>query len=136
MVHCKLPSWRAPVLILACLPLGVEAQCNVIMTTTFTVGPTMVVNKQLSAPALCVSTGMNAQTCYPGPVAMTLTVLTAAANVTATVSPYCNWDCNCGTGAPPHVITDGSDGLPVELMEFSVSQDDAVPLADTTPAKP
>ena len=62
---------------------------------------------------------MNAASCFPGPAVMVITQFFAV-GMTTSVAPYCNWSCTCGTGPAPHVIIDSSDGLPVELMEFSV----------------
>ncbi|MDA8018201.1 MAG: hypothetical protein MPN21_12210 [Thermoanaerobaculia bacterium] len=108
------------ILLLACLlaqPTAVESQCSVSTTVTMMFGGTTAVYKILTAPALCQTTMMNAFFCSPT-AAMTTNFLLAS-NM-GTVNPSCAWSCACGTGAPPHVTIDSSDGLPVELMDFAV----------------
>lgn len=60
--------------------------------------------------------------------AATVTYLTAAAFTTA-ANPICQWSCDCGMG-PESIAIDGNDGLPVELMEFSVEDGEAGEPAD------
>jgi hypothetical protein len=100
-------------------PSGVKSQCVVTNTGMTTIGSLIIVTKTLSAPYQCTLTMMNADFCFPG-YAPVITAQLVASAYTATVNPTCAWACACGTGAPPHVAIDGSDGLPVELMDFSV----------------
>lgn len=101
-------------------PPATEAQCAVISTTQTSFSPTMAVTKQLSGIATCNLVGNNALACFPGlggPVPTSF--LIASANPSATMNPFCSWTCSCGSGSFSLMI-DGSDGLPVELMDFSV----------------
>lgn len=95
-----------------------QAQCNVASTVSMTFGATKAVYKILTAPALCQTTMMNALFCSPTGSAMNTNFLLASAMGTAT--PSCAWSCTCSGGGAPHVVIDGSDGLPVELMEFGL----------------
>ncbi len=76
--------------------------------------------KYLPSPEQCRLTGRNAFFCSPGSGSTYSTTQLFATAHSVTANPYCHWSCWCGTGAPPHVTIDGSDGLPVELMGFSV----------------
>lgn len=100
-------------------PAPVNSQCNVTATGTYDFTTMKFVTKTLSASTMCQTTAMNAFSCFPGAAPFFTNKLYAVA-LSATVNPYCNWSCGCGTGALPHVTIDGSDGLPVELMDFSV----------------
>jgi len=101
-------------------PTMTEAQCAVTSTTQTSFAPTLIVTKQLSGIAFCNLVGQNALACFPGTgVPMSTAILAASANPSATVNPFCSWTCSCGTGAFA-VVTDGSDGLPIELMDFTV----------------
>lgn len=119
----KSTIWLAAVLILAALvgrPAPVGAQCVVTNTDTGSnVAMTyMYVNKTLTAPYFCTLTmSMNVIACNLSGGAGTTNVLSASAFNTA-VNPTCGWNCACGI-----VTIDGSDGLPVELMEFSVEDE-------------
>jgi len=113
-----------PILILICLfvlPAQVGSQCNVTMTNSFpTLSPTiMIFTKTLSAPTVCMTTGMNAAFCFPGAAPFATNMLYASA-FSGTANPFCNWSCGCGVGPAPHVTINSSDGLPVELMDFSI----------------
>lgn len=119
----KPKTWLTAVLVtvgLLAVPTAVTSQCVVASTMTQMPGSMSTdVAKILTAPAFCQSTAMNAAFCSPTAGGFTTTYLLANA-MSATMSPFCNWDCACGTGTPPDVVIDGSDGLPVELMDFAV----------------
>lgn len=105
---------------LLCFPAALQSQCNVASTLTqMAMASDTTVYKILSAAAFCQSTAMNAVFCSPTAGGNTTTFLLANA-MSMTVNPYCHWDCGCGTGSPPDIVIDGNDGLPVELMDFSV----------------
>lgn len=101
-------------IILLALPGRVLAQCNVGYTGMNTYASTIVVYKTLTMITNCATTMMNALACFPGSAPAAANILSASAN-TATANPSCAWSCGCGT-----VTISGADGLPVELMEFSV----------------
>jgi hypothetical protein len=44
---------------------------------------------------------------------------------------FCQWTCNCGAGTETFRIDGAIDGLPVELMEFSVEDEGEADGADT-----
>lgn len=73
----------------------------------------------------CTTTAMNNASCNKQTVVrraiegVNTVGLEAHALSTAT-APYCQWQCDCGFGSETLRI-DGGDGLPVELMNFSVS---------------
>ena len=100
-------------------PAGTEAQCAVTFTNLSTFPSTIVVTKQLSAPATCNLGPQNALNCFSGPVGPGPKAYFVASALTATMSPSCNWTCTCGSGLIT-VTIDGNDGLPIELMDFSV----------------
>ena len=107
----------AAVVSLVVLPVGLEAQCGVANTVVTTSTGYVTVVKTLSAIYLCqLMMPTNAVNCFPNNTATPVpaSYLSAAA-ATAMVSPFCNWMCNCGP-----VSINSSDGLPVELMAFSV----------------
>ncbi len=124
----KSSLWRFPVLMLVCLlasPVGVRSQCVVTNTTSTAFLPTLGVTKTLSAATPCVSTGNNAFSCFPNTSVMTVSMLNAVIITTATTMAFCNWDCGCDAGTPPDVTIDGSDGLPVELMDFGFEDEES-----------
>lgn len=100
------------------VPGVVKAQCMVMSTNVLMPGTmTVLIEKYLSNSYSCMSvaTMMNALDCNPG-AAGSFTSLLSAEAVTATMDPACSWVCTgCG-----NVTIDGSDGLPVELLEYSV----------------
>ena len=106
-------------------PLPVESQCMVTNTVVSPApspgSPYNVVYKTLNGPYVCNRVASNnASLCAPNlPTARTM--LTASANTTA-VNPSCQWYCTGGCGT---ITTDGSDGLPVELMEFEIVENDS-----------
>lgn len=96
-----------------------EAQCAVTTTMVNTFGTAISVYKNLSVPATCMSLmNQNVNACFPTASPNNTTILVASANTMA-MMPSCSWSCMCGT-ATITVVTDSSDGLPVELLEFSV----------------
>lgn len=89
---------------------------------------TTFVTKTLSAAAQCNVTGtgagFGAAQCHPATTPLTTNVLQAVRSGSS-LNPFCNWECTCGTGAGPHVTTNGAnDGLPVELLEFQIDDSD------------
>ena len=116
--------WLLPIVILICLftlPADVGSQCNVISTMQYLANSptTITIVKTIGPGGWCRSTMMNASSCFPGPGYAPWSMLQAVA-MSATVNPSCAWQCTCGTGALPHFIIDSSDGLPVELMDFTI----------------
>jgi hypothetical protein len=104
-------------------PAPLEAQCSVVSTSAMTFGTVMVVYKILNAPYNCGTTMMNALFCNP--TAMTNTSFLHASALAATMTPSCAWVCTgTGGGTCATVTIDGNDGLPVELMEFSVEDEE------------
>ena len=107
------------------LPAGVEGQC----TTSITNGPGtwgtpayIYVGKAILNANTCTLTGFNNVIgCAPGGFPPTATGATnsgsyvSASALTAATNPFCAWNCDCG-----QVIIGPGDGLPVELMAFSV----------------
>ena len=95
------------------------AQCSVTSTyqgnfTTMGMSANYV-SKYLSTSYTCSLTmSMNVFNCYPSGAGTYTSILYASAYTTAT-NPSCGWTCDCGP-----VTIDGSDGLPVELMDFAV----------------
>jgi len=101
----------------------IYGQCVTSITAMGTYGtPAYVyINKTLSASQICQLTAFNnVFRCDPGGeppvlfVSNTVNDLTASAYTIAT-NPFCRWDCACG-----EVEIGPDDGLPVELMGFSV----------------
>ena len=115
--------WLFPVLVVTCLltqPAELEGQC-VVMTTyaPVSIPPTISVTKVLSAAGMCTRTmQMNNLGCFPTVPGMTTAFLIAGASTGAT-NPSCGWLCTCG-GVPTNISTGPGDGLPVELMDFSI----------------
>ena len=111
-------------LVLAYQPIDVEAQCAVASTNQTTVSSSRHVTKHLSAgPYLCAKIMSMSAMCFPHH-GLTVTFLHANARTTA-ATPTCVWRCvGCGTFYASNIITaDGSDGLPVELLEFSIEKE-------------
>lgn len=108
----------ALVVVLACLfPMSVQGQCVTTATMQTTVGMTILVTKSLSASAVCTLTGgMNIVGCVPSGAATTSVLMAGA--TTGAATPSCAWTCACGA-----VVIDGSDGLPVELMDFGIEDE-------------
>ena len=96
-----------------------HAQC-VISTTTFPPAQpsSIIINKFLTTSAFCTPGADNAFICRPSAAMSTLT-LRAQAYPGVTNNPVCSWTCSCD-GGPDTVVIDGGDGLPVELMDFTV----------------
>ena len=99
-------------------PLSADAQCMVSSVSTGS-GITGGMNynyviKYLSSSNTCSLTmQMNVISCAPSAPGYG-DALTASA-YTVTISPSCGWSCGCGP-----VVIDSTDGLPVELMGFSI----------------
>ncbi len=139
-------SWPVLMLVAACWlgsPVAVSSQDS----TTYTAGPftnacimsiykywkpnrtnpsqTVYIAKRLDMARACSTLvpGMNAF-CNPGSLAPhptnTMVLAGSAFNSDITMNPTCSWTCT-GCGAIP--ISAASDGLPVELMDFSVEDD-------------
>lgn len=81
-----------------------------------------MVYKTLNAAYLCSRVmSMNVSLCAPG-IQLPRTMLAASAP-SGTMSPSCSFNCTgCGT-----ITITGSDGLPVELLDFKVSALEAAP---------
>ena len=95
-------------------PLSADAQC---MTFSTSIGGGTTYNyvvKYLSSSYVCnLTMSMNVIACNPS-AAATRSLLSASA-LTASTNPSCGWSCGCGP-----VVIDSTDGLPVELMGFSI----------------
>lgn len=111
-------------LLLVCLfvqPLRLESQCNISTTLPSSFGSTFTVVKILTMATTCTRTLTNAASCDPTGPAVTASLFASAMTSTvATTAVACGWNCGCG-----QVTIDQSDGLPVELMSFSVEGDEA-----------
>lgn len=87
-------------------------------TGTYTMGGNQVnyILKYLTTSATCnLTMSNNVLDCRPNPGAAGSTL--SATAYSSAMSPSCQWDCGAGTCT---VTTDGSDGLPVELMDFDI----------------
>ncbi len=122
--------WLGSILLVICLalqPMAIEAQC-ITASTSMGTGTQGGMNyrygaKILSSAEQCTLTmQMNMIDCDPNPSAST-SFLSGAAFTTA-VSPTCAWACACGT------VTITNVDLPVELMEFSVEDNQDSGLSD------
>ena len=117
--------WLVPALVLACLlvqPVGVASQCMVMSTPTGTLSAGMIITalKVLSTAANCSLTMTMAASCNPvGPSVTASLFASAHTSTTATMSVSCGWNCGCGA-----VTIDGTDGLPVELMDFGIEDEE------------
>ena len=91
--------------------------CVVNSAMVITAGMTISVYKYLATAANCTSIpgAKQASACFPGSPGSNVTTLVAVARTTST-NPVCSWSCACG-----NVRTDGSDGLPVELLDFDIA---------------
>lgn len=124
-------SWLGLIVIMVCLlaqPAGVLAQCMVSNTTvsdSVAMGsPYTEVMKTLNGTYLCnrVMSSM-VSLCAPG-AAMNRMTLTASAPA-GTTNPSCEFYCT-GGAACVSIVIDGSDGLPVELMDFGFEDEQSV----------
>jgi len=111
------------------LPAEVGSQCYVGQTGKSPISPTNIVFKDFVPPGaptgICRLTAplaaQNAAFCFPSIVAPIPVTFLYAVALPATTSPYCNWTCYCPPMSPQQFFTiDSSDGLPVELMDFTV----------------
>ncbi len=114
-------------------PAPVDSQCAVTNTTPGFTSPSFIqIYKTLSMAGDCVTTMSNAFGCGRAPAASMATMLIASALPMSTMNPYCNWVCDCGAGYTAESISTGpADGLPVELMDFSIDDEDATGSLDT-----
>ena len=106
---------------LAISVLHLEAQCVPYGTAVYTsIAGQVTVFKNLPPGAGCslVATN-NANVCYPLAASMAPASYLMAVAATGATSPSCSWNCFC-VPASGAVTIDSSDGLPVELMAFSV----------------
>ncbi|MEM7582828.1 MAG: hypothetical protein AAF560_05565 [Acidobacteriota bacterium] len=100
-------------------PAVVHSQCGVMSTANNTFGATMVVYKYLSSSGVCsLQMSMNVLGCAPTAAPDTTTLLVASATA---ANPSCSWNCNCGGDGT--IVIDSNDGLPVELMDFSIESE-------------
>lgn len=103
------------------LSSGAWAQCAISSTAVNPVGGSSVsILKYFTGAPVCnLVSSNNAGFCFPSATSSASTLLASANTMAA--SPSCNWVCNCGTASPAVPFTiDGGDGLPVELLEFSI----------------
>lgn len=108
-----------------------QAQCSVTNAGGGTTAGNIYVYKTVAAATKCKLTGFNnVLECHPGGQPPTMTGATRLNGfVTATaapmaINPYCKWKCYCPTGPTTAQVTiSGSDGLPVELMDFAIEDD-------------
>ena len=101
-------------------PLRMESQCNLVGPPAVTTYPPNFIRvaKTPTAPKKCyLLTPVNAFRCWPQTATryVTTTKFVAFADPAVTTQPFCRWWCTCGT-----VRIDHNDGLPAELMSFSV----------------
>ncbi len=125
--------WFIPVLLIfgaLTIPVSSQAQCVVSSSNASSTPPTIFVFKTLSTVVNCALTmSMNVLGCFP--TAGTSTSILSASASTAATNPSCAWACDCGG-----VTIDSSNGLPVELMEFSVETESAGEPAATENPEP
>lgn len=88
--------------------------------------PTVYVKiyKVLTAVQTCSTVMMNSAFCNPGVPAPTGTLAAQAFGAQITMMPSCAWNCTGACGATVSTTGPG-DGLPVELMEFSIEDETA-----------
>ena len=120
MLWLVLPSaWaQCPFGMVMCADAGAVGamlrECNVYLTTG-------------SFYNVCSTTSSNAQDCGKSTAVkkaakgVNTNGLRALANTGLTTMPFCQWQCDCGAG-PETFRIDGGDGLPVELMDFSIEE--------------
>jgi hypothetical protein len=122
------------VLIGSAAPVG--AQCAVANVSSGP-GPPIYIVKTVTGTMCQLTMAMNAD-CFPGgnnpPVigamrTSALGVPLSATQVVGLMSPSCGWQCSMSAC---QVVTDTSEGLPVELMEFSVESEEE---ADSGPTE-
>ena len=104
-----------------------EAQCVQNVQTSFN-GTYQTVIKTLSRNMQCRKTTGVGATCYPNVVGFVYVGTPAQISARVTISApkaKCGWVCTCpGDGGDQTITIDGSDGLPVELMSFSVDDEE------------
>lgn len=75
--------------------------------------------KVLSSPVLCTFDFRNSASCIPSATGITGNLLASAIGAAVTMNTGCAWACYCPSRTP--ITTSGpNDGLPVELMDFSI----------------
>ena len=101
-----------------------QAQCATVGGSTTSNFFAIYVDKGLNKVAACeLVLSQNVLGCSPATLSDVFK-LAAIAKLSAT-SPVCQWQCDCGSGYRSQLLTiDGSDGLPVELMSFSVDDEE------------
>jgi len=127
MVKCISSLRFFPVFVLVCLlvlPQQAQAQCMVTNTSVFVGATYTYVKKTLNGTYICsLVTSNNASLCAPA-VPLPRMTLTASASSVA-IAPSCSFACTGGTACASITIT-GADGLPVELLEFKIVQEETV----------
>ncbi len=122
MKYLKSRLWIAPVLVLSCLlvqPMNLTAQCSVSTTQVSAGATTIIITKTLTAAGDCRSLmNNNVLGCFPAAAPQNTSLLVASALVAST-NPSCSFQCTC-TSITSVFTIDGTDGLPVELMDFSI----------------
>jgi len=109
-----------------------DAQC---VTTNVSSGASpMFIVKTISNANTCTLTMFNNADCFPGgnyPPTIGMTRMSvrmlplSATPFMGFSNPSCGWACDCGA-----VTSNASDGLPVELMEFEIEDDESSESAD------
>ena len=104
-------------------PAPVEAQCTVVGSTAFVTSMTNVVYVTLNASYSCmVVMMMNVSACgFVG--TDTMRAMFTASAMTTYTNPSCSWSCT--GGACGSIVADSTNGLPVELMDFEVEDDES-----------
>ena len=110
-----------------------DAQCVTSITSSGG-GPTATfIAKAVTNATMCTLTAFNDADCHPGgnyPPVIGVMLTTPNVYLSATrymgmSNPSCGWTCDCGA-----VTSNASDGLPVELMEFEIEDDESSESAD------
>jgi len=101
-------------------PINANAQCTIASVDSGTLSSGGMNSKWVikyfnSSESCSLTMSMNVIACNPSPSGSVLS-LTATAYTTAT-NPSCGWNCGCGP-----VTINNADGLPVELLDFSIGQ--------------
>jgi len=111
------------VVMLQFAPSSAEAQCGIHSEMFTTMGTSMFVFKKLTQTGKCAFTmSNNAIICDPLLVQGSLYTRTLSALASGmAISPSCAWTCSCA-GVGGIITINGSDGLPVELLEFSIGE--------------
>ncbi len=103
------------------LPQRVSAQCNIINTRIGTFfGHGMFMTKTLSRPEFCVPTHIHGDVGCGPTVALHVSMFSAFQVPPYVGHPSCMWDCPFCPEDARHITINSSDGLPVELLDFTV----------------